>query len=373
MPPQLLPASAQPFAPRAPPTIVLHSRIEPWLTQTLKRTSRIKRPLNSVPQHHRCLLDALSPPDAIWSLTSLMVPRAPAASLTPSSNPLIAALHHHQILHIDAYVVHIDMVSQHEVSFKLTPAAIALLTAHHADVFTPDTAAATPAWPDKPAHLARLRADFVSAVNRFVFRTGVRALEGLEDDGAGELLDGRAATAKAALEKLFVPLEPPPPPPPPQPLASSPLDSLSLPLPPPVDFWKVLPSTPSPTGTARSDPHPLLWTHLSAAQLPSPTPSFSPPAVYASTPMDYASTPMDLLPEPAWPLDMSLPALPALQCGSGSDDVMGGMGMGWPGFGAGMLGFGAGFGGAGGAGADWGGAGFGFGPGFGLGNAAMAM
>ncbi|TKA28066.1 hypothetical protein B0A49_13971, partial [Cryomyces minteri] len=51
MPIQLLPASAAAFAPRSAPTVVLSSKVEPWLTQTLKRINRVKRPLNSVPQH----------------------------------------------------------------------------------------------------------------------------------------------------------------------------------------------------------------------------------------------------------------------------------------------------------------------------------
>lgn len=51
MPPQLLPASAAAFAPRASAVnVVLGSRVEPWLTQTLKRINRIKRPLNRVHQ-----------------------------------------------------------------------------------------------------------------------------------------------------------------------------------------------------------------------------------------------------------------------------------------------------------------------------------
>ncbi|KAG9977152.1 hypothetical protein KCU78_g22370, partial [Aureobasidium melanogenum] len=59
MPLQLLPASAAAFAPRSAPTIVLGSRVETWLTQTLKRISRVKRPLNSVPQHYRFLTETL--------------------------------------------------------------------------------------------------------------------------------------------------------------------------------------------------------------------------------------------------------------------------------------------------------------------------
>eukprot|EP00249_Psilotum_nudum_P027071 c34356_g1_i1 orf=214-387(+) len=57
MPAILLPASAAAFAPRGQVNVVLNSKVEPWLTQTLKRINKIKRPLNSVPQHTRCLTE----------------------------------------------------------------------------------------------------------------------------------------------------------------------------------------------------------------------------------------------------------------------------------------------------------------------------
>ena len=81
MPVQLLPASAQAFAPRSPPEIVLNSKAELWLTQTLKRINRVKRPLNNVQQHVRCLTETLGGEAAIWSLASLMLPKEPDSKL----------------------------------------------------------------------------------------------------------------------------------------------------------------------------------------------------------------------------------------------------------------------------------------------------
>lgn len=69
---------------------------------------------------------------------------------------------------------------------------------------------------------------------------------------------------------------------------------LSTPLPAPVDAWKVLPSTPSPTATTCSDNTPTtFWPELQlpAAQLPSPTPSFSQPVTFTSAPEQYFSSP----------------------------------------------------------------------------------
>ena len=297
MPLKLLPASAQAFAPRSAPTIVLNSKVEPWLTQTLKRINpinpinRIKRPLNSVPEHFRCLTETLGGSSAIWTLASLMLPKQPDSELRRDPNPLVEALFNYQLIHVEAYVVHVDMVSQHEVAFKLTPESIEALIEYHKDIYSIDVSANTWVWPEKEAQLKKMQEEFVQAANKFVFRTGVRALEGLEEDGAGELLDGRSEDGKNQIMNLFLPLLPPPPrivdvihPAPFLPNNAmhgtwwAPQQSLA-PHPQPTDSWKVLPSTPSPT--ACSDNQSNTFCHdmsMSHVQLPlSPTPSFSQP------------------------------------------------------------------------------------------------
>ena len=320
MPLQLLPASAQAFAPRSAPTIVLNTKVEPWLTQTLKRINRIKRPLNSVPQHFRCLTETLGGPSAIWTLASLMLPKAPDAELRRDSNPLIEALFNYQLIHVEAYVVHVDMVSQHEVAFKLTPETIESLVDYHKEIYSVDVSANTYAWPEKEAQLKKMQEEFVQAANKFVFRTSVRALEGLEEDGAGELLDGRSEEVKNQIMNLFLPLLPPPPrivdvihPAPLLPNNTmpgnwwAPQQSLA-PHPAPVDSWKVLPSTPSPTATSCSDnTSSAFWQDMSfsAVQLPSPTPSFSQP--YTSAPSHFYSSPQSMAPVPAIQLPSQLP------------------------------------------------------------------
>lgn len=211
MPLTLLPASAAAFAPRSAPTIVLNSRVEPWLTQALKRVNRTKRPLNSVTQHYRCLTETLSGSGAIWTLASLMVPRAPDSLLRKDPNLLTEALSNLQFIHIEAYVVHVDMVSQNDVAFKLTIDSINSLVTYHKVIYSADVAASTWDWSGKEQQLKKLQDDFVQAINKYVFRTDVRALEGLEDDGAGELLEGRSQEVKNGILALFLPLLPPPP------------------------------------------------------------------------------------------------------------------------------------------------------------------
>lgn len=298
MPLQLLPANAKAFAPRSAPNIVLDysRRVDDWLTQTLKRirpATRVKRPLNSVPQHYRCLVDTLAGPAAIWTLASLMLPIAPEMDL-----PLPGRVSDFHIVDTEAYVVHVDMVAQHEVAFKLTPETIDTLIVHHKSVYCKDMAASTFDWPEKDAQIKKIHEEFVQAVNRFVFRTGARVLEGLEEDGAGELLEGRSADAKAAIMNLFLPLSPPPPRIEdvvyPAPLVSN----STLPqgtwwpdmhqtgvLPTHVSSWEVVPSNIGPTPTPCHDGYPPnFWASmgLDTVQLPSPTPSVSQPTFSSS-------------------------------------------------------------------------------------------
>jgi hypothetical protein len=210
MPISLLPASAAAFAPRSNVNVVLASKVEPWLTQTLKRVRKVRRPLNNVQQHTGFLTEILSGPNAMWSLCSILVPKAPDSELRKDSNPLVEALFNYQLIHIEAYVVHVDMVSQHEVAFKLTPETIEALIEYHKDIYSVDVSASTWEWAEKEQQLKKLQDRFVQAVNCYVFRTGVKALEVLEEDGAGELLEGRGEDVKSAIMGLFLPLLPPP-------------------------------------------------------------------------------------------------------------------------------------------------------------------
>lgn len=345
MPAVLLPASAQAFAARGTVNVVLSNKVEPWLTQTLKRTNKIKRPLNSVPQHTRCLTETLSSPTAIWSLCSIMVPKAPETELKKDQNPLVEAMFNFQLLQIEAYVVHVDMVSQNEVAFKLTQDTIDALVEYHKEIFSIDTSANTWNWPDKDNQLKKLQEEFVQAANKFVYRTGALALEGLEEDGAGELLCGRSEEVRNYITNLFVPLLPPPPKPVieimrPAPILPSstiaetwwPSQHISAVQPVPVEAWRIVPSSPSPVSSC--DSHHGYYTGVGMPEMnniPSPTPSYDnipySSAAYTSSTY-FTSSPAWSVPTPMTTMSMSslpLPSMLASQpCGTSA-----GMNFGW--------------------------------------------
>lgn len=320
MPVQLLPASAAAFAPRASSVnVVLGSKVEPWLTQTLKRINRIKRPLNSVPQHQRCLTETLSSPNAIWTLTSIMLPKAPESDLRQDENPLVEALFNYQLLHIEAYIVHVDMVLRNEVAFKLTTDSIDALVEYHKEIHCVDSKANTYDWSEKDQQCKKLHEDFVQAINKFVYRTHVTALEGLEEEGAGELLSGKSEEVKNNIMGLMKPLLPPPPrvvdvirQPPLLPSSPANVSIWSQPPTPAslvaVDAWRVLPSSPSIASTSQESTP--IWANIgmSEVQIPSPTPAYSQPF---STAGFYYSAPAITAPIPALPL----PSMFTPQCG----------------------------------------------------------
>ncbi|RYC81646.1 hypothetical protein BFJ63_vAg15453 [Fusarium oxysporum f. sp. narcissi] len=208
---QLLPASAAPFARRASSVqVVLASKVEPWLTKTLKRIMTEKRPLNSVQQHKEYLCEILSSPNAIWTLTSLMLPKAPESDFKrDASNPLIEAIMNYELVHVEAYIVHIDMVLENEVAYKLTKDTIDVLVRYHKDIHCIDAKTSTHDWEGKEQQCKKLHDAFIKDVNKFVFRTHISAFEGLEEEGAGELLCGKSEGVKMRISALMKPLLPP--------------------------------------------------------------------------------------------------------------------------------------------------------------------
>jgi hypothetical protein len=264
-----------------------------------------------------------------------MVPRAPSSQLDKYDNPLVDAFLRYELLQVQSYVVHVDMVMAKEVAFKLTKDTIEELMEYHKTIYLVDQSESTWQWTEKQAQMDKLQEEFEQAVNKFVFRTDAIALEGLEEDGAGELLCGRSDDVKNLILGLFLPLLPPPPrfidipgpttmlpnssgPPPnwwvPTPPATSQYQSL-----PPVEAWKVLPSSPiednPPAST--SSTYPSMWGTMGLPDLPSVTLSMA-----MSTPY---SQPSYSLP-PTIP-QLPLPSLMAQQCSTATTGA--GFGFGW--------------------------------------------
>jgi hypothetical protein len=250
-----------------------------------------------------------------------MLPKAPDSELRKDADPLVEALFNYQLIHVEAYIVHVDMVLRNEVAYKLTPDSIELLIEYHKDVHCVNAKATTYDWSEKDSQCKKLHENFIQAINKFVFRTHVSALEGLEEDGAGELLCGKSDEVKSNIMGLLKPLLPPPPrivdvvrQPPllPSSAANAALwsQATSATLPAPVEAWRVLPSSPSVTSTSADSGHSSMWAGMSMSevQLPSPIAAYSQP--FSSAGLFYGS-PVVTAPIPQLPL----PSMLAPQCG----------------------------------------------------------
>ncbi|KAJ5742594.1 uncharacterized protein N7511_011326 [Penicillium nucicola] len=191
MPTTILPSFAAAFTPRARPIVVLENGV-PWLKEIFKRVKQPRQPLNNLKQQTSFLIEKLESESAIWSLSSVMLENTPKR------------------IHIEAYVLYVDMVSQNEMAFKLTEETIDALTKLHEEFQTLDAAEYSLHWPQKQAQLVKLHDEFVEAINKFVYRTNVKALERLEKDGSGELLEGCSFDVEKTILNLLVPLRPPP-------------------------------------------------------------------------------------------------------------------------------------------------------------------
>ena len=267
-----------------------------------------------------------------------MLPRLPDSELVKNPNPLVEAVYNYQLIPIEAYVVHVDMVSQNEVAFKLTPETIESLVEYHKEVHSVDTSASTFHWTEKSVQLKKLQEEFVQAANKYVYRTNAMALEGLEEDGAGELLCGRAEEVKTAIMGLFLPLLPPPPRPVdvvrPTPVLPSSTGaenwwqpSLPSTYTNAADSWKFAPSDPVYTS---ADSGSGMWASMEASmcfddvpQMQSPTSSYSDPYTTGSpSPPQYYSLPVTSAAIGQLPLPSTLPQQP---CGT----AVGFGGFGW--------------------------------------------
>ena len=208
MPSRLLPASAKAFAPRTAPIIVLDSKLGSWLMDRIKVTKQFRGPMKNVKQHRERLRAGLSCHSATWRIASLMLPIPAHPEMSKRSVLLLETMSDYQLdyqlIHIEAYIVYVDMVSQNEVAFKLTKQTIEELVDYHREICSPVDPEDTGNLSKQEAQLKEMQEKFEQAANAFIFFTNIRALEGLDEDGAGELLEGQPNGVKSMIMSLFL-------------------------------------------------------------------------------------------------------------------------------------------------------------------------
>ena len=207
MPLELLPASAGAFAPRSQTIVRLGSNVHSRLTTILKRIDKSIRCIRNVSQQVQHLERILSSKNAIWTLCSVLIPKSPEADSLRNLDSALA-IHCWRMIHVEAYIVYVDLETRDELVFKLTSETIEELIEHHSEVISSNAVHKNEDWADEAAQ-RKLHEEFVQSINQFIYRTGTCVLQDLDEGGTGELLAEHSNGVKDAIANLFVPLSPP--------------------------------------------------------------------------------------------------------------------------------------------------------------------
>ncbi|KAK1504340.1 hypothetical protein CABS01_16921 [Colletotrichum abscissum] len=161
---------------------------QPWLTQTPQSVENQIESLDSAVHRQACIIKRLSTPRSIWYLACITVPNPSEPELRQSSNQDIERLSDFRLIHIKASIIHVDMRDRDEVAFKLTTESINSLVEYYERSHRVGPVAKTHERSRNDRVRIKVCNDFTRAIKEFVYRTHVYALEGLEKNGAGELL-----------------------------------------------------------------------------------------------------------------------------------------------------------------------------------------
>ncbi|KAF5844011.1 hypothetical protein GGP41_000393 [Bipolaris sorokiniana] len=198
----LPPAAEAPLASRSDVKVVLASEVDPWLTEILTRANCLEGPLENVRQQTSCLNKTLSCHNVTWQLCSIMLPDTPDSVLRKGSNPFAEAFLNYRTIHIQAFVAHV-IYPQKEIVFKLTPKTIEELIEYHKKVSSVNLSVDIKEWLGKKQKVEKLQQRFVQVIKHYIFRTDIKALEDLEEEGAGELFEGRSEEVKSAIMRML--------------------------------------------------------------------------------------------------------------------------------------------------------------------------
>lgn len=203
--PKLLPASAKLSIARSTP-IVVSCLGNKWLANLLKRLKKIHQRYDKVMEHRTILADILGGSEAIWILSSIMLPAVPDVESLEHSDQSIESTTKSRIIHIRGKVLYVDLLDCQEVCFKLTDETIEALLGYHDEVHCTNLKTKGIDYNDVEARLEKAKNEYHRAIHAFIFRTKKQCLQEMQDDGSGELSFGRPRKAKTAIMALFKPL-----------------------------------------------------------------------------------------------------------------------------------------------------------------------
>jgi hypothetical protein len=160
------------------------------------RQSKIKRANKALSQQARFLEEALGAETAIWQLASI------SGSAQPNQSPDSWA-----VIQIQARVLCIDFIQSQGICFKLTTDTIEALMDHLQSVYRDHVKVHLFGNAAREERMEASVRAFEEAIKGFVFWTETACLEGMEEDGSGELTSRHSTEVKSAILKLLEPIE----------------------------------------------------------------------------------------------------------------------------------------------------------------------
>ena len=136
----------------------------------------------------------LSSSDAVWTLCSVELFKAPHTELAENQNHMFDMAPTYQAISIQAYVVY---VHYDQVLFKLSPETIEALVDSHREFLSTDTGGKIEAQAEN-WHQA-----FIQATNKFIHTADLQVLKKLKKNGAGILPHRQGSQVKAAITTLY--------------------------------------------------------------------------------------------------------------------------------------------------------------------------
>lgn len=196
-PQRLLPQSAQSSRAGHQTTICLGAAVQPWLYKKLKEINEKRRALRTPFQCSVLLQEILRRHTAEWLLASMILP---TMQPTRDRESKIHATGRYEMIKVTAYVVYVDILTRHEIAFKVLPdTRDQLVRMHRMMCFAYDTTVACDAVFDDIAYSSSRNDQFARAMETCIFYASVPALEAMDFQGSGELLNADQIGARNAI------------------------------------------------------------------------------------------------------------------------------------------------------------------------------
>ena len=198
---RLLPASARPLVRRQPPAIDLGPALDAWIVEILERANKCRRKMETISQCNELLQDVLGSPHAHWLLASVLFPVERPESKEQEWTRQPEDLH---LIHITGLVLYVDMSTHHEIAFKISSCTQTQLIRLHEIKCLSYNGRVPSDCKGREEHYSSLNKAFARTVDSAVFHASVSELNNMEDDGSGELLEGRPGVVREAIDEMML-------------------------------------------------------------------------------------------------------------------------------------------------------------------------